>query len=213
VNFPRAGRVLAWTLSVPEGRWAAYARGRRPAGGRRFAALVIVLVAAGMFGWAMTHATGACACGPPIHFGRDQPGFRRIHGPLPRALSRLPVRLRLAPGIGAPVGAYRSRDVALILYGARSRYGVFRFTAARRSSGFDAGALRAMASECDVCAENRLVLLAPGVRGALLAGGNGPNSLTWLEHGLWMAVLGPACSFDGDGAIAAARGLARANAS
>jgi hypothetical protein len=70
-----------------------------------------------------------------------------------------------------------------------------------------------MASECDVCVENRLVLLAPGVRGALLAGGNGPNSLTWLEHGLWMAVLGPACSFDGDGAIAAARGLARANAS
>ena len=53
---------------------------------------------------------------------------------------------------------------------------------------------------------------APGVRGALLAGGNGPNSVTWLECGLQMVVLGPAARFDGERAIAAARALARVNA-
>ena len=72
--------------------------------------------------------------------------------------------------------------------------------------------VRDLASECDVCAENRLVLLAPGVRGALLAGGNGPNSVTWLQGGLEMVVLGPAASFDGARAVAAARDVARANA-
>lgn len=192
---------------------AAYARGRRPAGGRRLSAVVIVLVAAGLWGWALTHSTGACACRPAIPFGRDQPGFRRIHGPPARAVSRLPVPVRLAPGIGVPIGVYRSRHLALVVYGARSRYGVFRFTAAPRPSGFGAAALRDMASECDVCAENRLVLLAPGVRGALLAGGNGPNSVTWLEHDLEMVVLGPAASFDAERAVAAARAVARANAS
>jgi hypothetical protein len=199
-------------VSFPESRWAAYARGRRPAGGRRLSAVVIVLVTVGLLGWALTHSTGACSCGPPISFGRDQPGFHRLDGPLAGAVSRLPVRVRLAPEIGEPIGVYRSRQLALVLYGARSRYGVFRFTAAPRASGFGAASLRAMASECDACAESSLMLLAPGVRGALLAGGNGPTSVTWLEGGLQMVVLGPAARFDGERAIAAARALARVNA-
>jgi hypothetical protein len=148
---------------------------------------------------------------PTISFGRDQLGFRPIHGPLARAVSRLPVRVRLARAIGEPIGVYRDRHTALVLYGPRSRYEIFRFTAAPRPSGFGPATLRDLASECDVCADNRPVLLAPGVRGALLAGGNGPNSVTWLQNGLDMVVLGPAGSFSGARAIGAARDLARAN--
>jgi len=55
------------------------------------------------------------------------------------------------------------------------------------------------------------VALAPGVRGAVLAGGNGPNSVTWLQNGLEMVVLGPAIDFSAARAAAAARALARAN--
>ncbi len=199
-------------MSISDGRWAAYARGRPPAGGRRLSAAIFVLIGVGLGGWGLTHPNGGCSCGPAISFGRDQPGFRRIHGPLAGAMSRLPVRVLLAPAIGEPVGVYRDRHTALVVYGPRSRYGIFRFTAARRPSGFAPATVRVLASECGVCAENRLVLLTPGVRGALLAGGNGPNSVTWLQGGLEMVVLGPAASFDGARAVAAARDVARANA-
>jgi hypothetical protein len=195
------------------GKWAAYAAGPRPAGGRWLAAVVIVLAVVGLLGWGLTHANGGCSCGPTVHFGRHQPGFRRIAGPPQRAVMRLPIDVQLAPGLGPPNGVYAgSRHAALVLYGPASRYGIFRFTAEPRADGFGARAVRALASECDVCTENRLVLLAPGVHGALMAGGNGPNSVTWLEHGLHMMVLGPADSFDGPRAVAAAQALAQANA-
>ena len=125
---------------------------------------------------------------------------------------RLPVTVQIARGLGRPKGVYAGRHAALVLYGAGSRYGVFRFTAQVQPDRFGARAVRDLASECDVCTENRLVLLAPGVRGALMAGGNGPNSVTWIERGLHMVVLGPAGSFDGTRAVAAARALAQANA-
>jgi hypothetical protein len=51
----------------------------------------------------------------------------------------------------------------------------------------------------------------PGIRAAVLAGGNGPNSVTWLQHGLEMVVLGPAAVFSESRAAAAARALVRAN--
>lgn len=195
------------------GKWGAYADGPRPAGGRRLAAVVIVLAVAGLLGWGLTHPNAGCACGPAISFGRHQPGFRRLAGAPQRAVLRLPVHIRLAPELGRPKGVYAgSRHAALVLYGAGSRYGAFRFTAAPLPDGFGARAVRELASECDVCTENRLVLLVPGVRGALMAGGNGPNSVTWLENGMQMVVLGPADSFDGSRAVAAARALAQANA-
>jgi hypothetical protein len=77
--------------------------------------------------------------------------------------------------------------------------------------GFGRHALRDLARECSVCSDNRLVELAPGIRGALMVGGNGPNSVTWLEHGLEMQVLGPADSFSSVRAIVVARALAGAN--
>jgi hypothetical protein len=200
-------------VSISDGQWAAYARGQPPAGGRRLSAAIFVLIALGLGGWGLTHPNGGCSCGPAISFGHDQPGFHRIHGPIARAVSRLPVRVRLAHAIGTPIGVYRDRKTALVVYGPQSRYGIFRFTAAPRPSGFGPATVRNLASECDVCAQNRLVLLAPGVRGALLAGGTGPNSITWLQSGLEMIVLGPATSFGDGRVVAAARDLARANTS
>lgn len=198
-------------MSIRGGRWEAYARGPRPAGGRLLAAVVIVLAVVGLLGWALAHPNAGWACGPQISFGSGQPGFHRIAGTPQRAVRRLPVRVRLATVLGSPRGVYRGGHGALILYGPRSRDGVFRLTARPLASGFDAAAIRLQASECDVCDENRLVPLAPGVRGALMAGGNGPNSVSWIENGLIMVVLGPSSSFDATGAIAAARAVARAN--
>jgi hypothetical protein len=174
---------------------------------------VIVLVLLGVLGWSAEHPVSVCSCGPNISFSRNQPGLRPMSGPLATVLSQLPVRVQVAPGIGVAVGVYRTRRFALVLYGQRSLFGVFRFTAQRRPSGFGARRLRALASECSVCTTNRLIRLAPKVKGAVLAGGNGPNSVTWLQHGLEMVVLGPAASFSDTRAIAAARALARANLS
>jgi hypothetical protein len=183
----------------------------RPWGGRVLAAAVIVLAAAATIGWSATHATGACGCGPQVSFGRHQPGYRHFGGPVSVALRLLPEHVRLAPALGPAAGVYRSSRRALVLYGPRSRGGVFRFTVAPRPIGFGAHALRDLAHECSVCSDNRLVTLAPGIRGALMAGGNGPNSITWLEQGLQMQVLGPAGTFSTDRAIAVARALAEAN--
>ena len=77
----------------------------RPCGGR---AAVIVLAGAAALGWSATHTSGACGCGQPVFFGRDEPSFDRLAG--------------------------RSRQATLILYGPRSRSGVF--TAWPRPSGF-----------------------------------------------------------------------------
>jgi hypothetical protein len=174
--------------------------------------LVVLVVFAGSVVWAARHPTLACACGPQISFSRDQPGFHRIGGAVAAALAQLPVRVRVDPRIGAPAGVYRGDGSALVLYRARSRFGVFRFSAWRRPPGFGGHSLHALATECDVCSENGLVALAPGVRGALLVGGNGPNSVTWLQGGLEMVVLGPAATFSEARAVGAARALARANA-
>jgi hypothetical protein len=172
----------------------------------------VLLVFAGSVVWAARHPAQVCACGPQISFGRAQPGFHRIGGGVSAALARLPVRVRIDQRIGAPAGVYRGGRRALVLYGAASRFGVFRFSASRPGPGFGRRSVHALATECDVCSDNRLVVLAPGVRGAVLAGGNGPNSVTWLQHGLEMVVLGPAATFSDARAVAAARTLARANA-
>lgn len=183
----------------------------RARGGGLLSAAVIILATAATIGWSAAHTPGACSCGPQISFGRQQPGYRHLGGPVGMALRHLAERVQLAPAIGPPTGIYRSSRRALVLYGARSRGGVFRFTVAPRQSGLSAHILRDLAHECNVCSDNRLVTLAPGVRGALMAGGNGPNSITWLERGLQMQVLGPATSFSAPRAIAVARALARAN--
>jgi hypothetical protein len=134
-----------------------------------------------------------------------------VSGRVGAALTHLPARIRLASAVGAPTGVYRSNRFARLRYGQRSLGGVFLFTAEPRPSGFGTRSVRDLARQCGVCSDNRLVALAPGVRGALMAGGNGPNSITWLEHGLEMQVLGPAATFSTRRAITVAAALARAN--
>jgi hypothetical protein len=172
---------------------------------------VIVLVFSGVFGWVARHPVQACACGPQISFSRDQPGLHRIGGGIAAALAQLPVRVKIDLAIGPPIGVYRDGG-ALVLYDAGSPFGVFRFTAWKRPPGFGRRSLHALAGDCDACSDNRLVDLAPGVRGAVLVGGNGPNSVTWLQGGLEMVVLGPATTFSDTRAVSAARAFARANA-
>jgi len=104
-------------------------------GGRLFPAVVIVLVLLGALGWSAEHPVAAYSCGPNISFSRNQPGLRRMSGPLTAVLSRLPVRVRVAPMIGVPVGVYRTRRFALVLYGQRSLFGVFRLGIARTLIG------------------------------------------------------------------------------
>jgi hypothetical protein len=212
------GTVLVWIVSMspgraddPAGRWRSYAQGSRPWGGRWLSATVVTLVVLGALGWSARHPSGACGCGPQVSFGRAQPGFRRLGGPVGAAVARLPVPVRLAPAAGAPEAVYRSGGMALVLYGHQSPLGVFRFTARRRPAGFGPRSLRALVLGCDVCSDNRLVRLAAGVRGAVLVGGNGPNSVTWLQRGLQMQVMGPGATFSDHRAIAAARAIARAN--
>jgi hypothetical protein len=144
-------------------------------GGRLFPAVVIVLVLLGALGWSAEHPVAACSCGPNISFSRNQPGLRRMSGPLTAVLSRLPVRVRVAPMIGVPVGVYRTRRFALVLYGQRSLFGVFRFTAERRPSGFGARSLRAVASECSVCTTSRVIGLAPRSARGGAGGGEWPQ--------------------------------------
>jgi hypothetical protein len=206
-NFQNAHSVIVWIVSMLLGNGDV----PHPWGGRGLSATVIVLATAATIGWSATHTSGACGCGPPISFGRVQPGFRHLGGAVSAALGRLPVRVRLASAIGPPIGVYRSSGRALVLYGERSPGGVFRFTAAREPRGFGQHALRDLSRECSVCSDNRRVALAPGIGGALMAGGNGPNSITWLEHGLEMQVLGPPSTFSAVRAIAVARALAGAN--
>ena len=206
-NFHNAASVIVWMVSM------AYGNDGSPRlwGGRVLVLAVIVVATVAAAGWSLTHARGACSCGVPVPFGRDQPGFHRLGGPLSVALGQLPVPVRLAPAIGPPAGVYRSPSRTLVLYGARSTGGVFRFTAARKPKGYGPRDLRGLAHACSVCSDNRLVALAPGVRGALLAGGNGPNSITWIERGLQMQVLGPATTFSALRAIDVASALAAAS--
>jgi hypothetical protein len=54
------------------------------------------------------------------------------------------------------------------------------------------------------------VQVAPGISGALLAGPEGPTSVTWLQNGLHFVVIGPPGSFSSKLAIAVARATAAA---
>lgn len=195
-------------LSRGTDRWSAYGRAGPPTG-RAWSVLAIAAVIVGMLVLAASrpHVVGDR---PVISYRPDQPGFRRLHGPLDRALARLSVPVRIPAAIGAPSGVYRARGVSMILYGTGSRFGVFRFTADRRARDTRAD-IESLASECSVCDTNGLVRLAPGIRGAVLAGGNGPNSVTWVERGLLMVVIGPARTFSAERAVAAARALAGVN--
>ncbi len=161
------------------------------------------------------HGTGSAGTTPPAHaadpWGASQPGYREIDAPVPTALRRLPVRLALPPAAGLPAGVYMGVHGARVRYGSGSRYGVFLVTVAGRRYGLRARRIRALALGCRSCSDNRLIVLAPGVRGAIAVGGR-TSTITWRENARTFEVRGPASTFSEAHAIAAARAIARANA-
>src|ERR671937_2886275 len=167
-------------LSRGTDRWSAYGRAGPPTG-RAWSVLAVAAVIVGMLVLAASrpHVVGDR---PVISYRPDQPGFRRLPGPLDRALARLSVPVRVPAAIGAPSGVYRGRGVSMVLYGSGSRFGVFRFTADLRARDTTAD-IESLGSECSVCDTNGLVRLAPGIHGAVLAGGKRPENGTRGESG------------------------------
>src|SRR5919197_947163 len=94
-------------LSRGTDRWSAYGRAGPPTG-RAWSVLAVAAVIVGMLVLAASrpHVVGDR---PVISYRPDQPGFRRLHGPLDRALARLSVPVRIPAAIGAPTGVPATR--------------------------------------------------------------------------------------------------------
>jgi hypothetical protein len=147
----------------------------------------------------------------PNPWGVSQPGYRRVSGPLPKALKGVPVRVRLPRSAGLPAGVYRAAASVRVRYTGTSRYGLYLLTVWPASHGVRPGGIRALAKGCHVCTRNRLISLAPGVRAAIAVGGGHASTITWREGSRTFQVRGPAASFPSARALAAAKAIARAN--
>jgi hypothetical protein len=92
-----------------------------------------------------------------------------------------------------------------------SVYGVFWETEAPLPNpDFSQKDIGVMASECGGCSDNRSVYLLPNVEGALMAGPNGPTSVSWIENGIYMRIIGPHETLTPDKAVALASQAAAA---
>jgi hypothetical protein len=153
-------------------------------------------------------ATGAKTPNP---WGVSQAGYRQISASVPKALRRLPVRVHLPGSAGTPAGIYRAAASARVRYAGGSRYGLYLLTVWPAAHGVGPRVIRSLAKSCHVCTRNRLIMLAPGVEGAIAAGGGHASTITWRQHGRTFQVRGPATSFSNADAVAAARAIARVN--
>ncbi len=144
-------------------------------------------------------------------WGVSQAGYHEISASLPKALRQLPVRVHLAGSAGTPAGVYRAADSARVRYGGSSHYGLYLLTVWPASHGIGPRVIRNLAKSCHICTRNRLITLAPGVEGAVAAGGGHASTITWRQRGRTFQVRGPAASFSNADAVAAARAIARAN--
>jgi hypothetical protein len=151
------------------------------------------------------------ATAPAGPWGSVQAGYRQIDAPVQTALRRLPVKVKLPAAAGRPAGIYQAAKSVRVRYASGSRYGVYLLTVWAPGKGARARTITHLAKSCHVCTHNRLVRLAPGVSGAIRAGGGGPSVITWREGGRTFEVRGPAASFTNLRAVAVARAVARAN--
>jgi hypothetical protein len=147
----------------------------------------------------------------PSPWGASQAGYRQISGTLAQALGQLPVRVHLPRSAGVPAGLYRAPSSARVRYAGSSKYGLYLLTVWPASHGVGPRVIRNLAKSCHVCTRNRLITLAPGVEGAIAAGGGHASTVTWRQGGRTFQVRGPAASFSHRDAVAAARAIARAN--
>lgn len=94
-------------------------------------------------------------------------------------------------------------------YDASSPYGAFRVREEKTRKGLvDQSFIDQIPSICNTCTDARLVDVTGSIKGALLAGPNGPTSVTWLQGAYKMIVIGPAKSFSPDTSVALAREVA-----
>jgi hypothetical protein len=124
--------------------------------------------------------------------------------------AQLPYGVALPKDAGAPLAVWVSNADAypegesevVAEYGSASSYGAFRIRDEKVPVGLvDQSFIDQMPGNCTTCTDARLVDLGSSIKGALLAGAPGPTSITWLEGGHKLIVIGPADTFSADDAI------------
>jgi hypothetical protein len=131
--------------------------------------------------------------------------------------STLPFAAAFPKSADPPMGVFVSipadypegEEEVVAEYDASSPYGAFRVREEKTPKGLvDQSFVEGIPSICDTCTDARLVDVTSNIKGALLAGPNGPTSVTWLQGDYTMIVIGPEGSFSPDTSIALAREVA-----
>jgi hypothetical protein len=137
------------------------------------------------------------------------PGYVKVSENAVPGSAKLPFDAAFPESAGDPVSVFVSdrradepNDVEIDAeYGTGSAYGAFRLRERHFPSGsLDQSFIEAIPSLCGDCTDARTVTVAPGVTGALLAGGSGPVSITWLQGQYELILIGPKESFSADAA-------------
>jgi hypothetical protein len=148
---------------------------------------------------------------------RSFSGMTKVASGAYAPVSALPFAADYPTSAGLPMGvfvsipnAYPAGETEVVEeYDSSSTYRAFRVREEATPAGsLDQSFINQIPSICDTCTDARLVTLEPGVVGALLAGPNGPTSVTWLQGSFKMIVIGPAVTFPADTAVAVAKEVA-----
>jgi hypothetical protein len=145
-------------------------------------------------------------------------GMKEVsQGAMPTA-SALPFAAAFPAKAGTPMGVfvsipadYSAGETEVVEeYDGSSPYGPFRVREERHPAGeLDQSFINGIPSVCSSsCTDARLVTLQPGIQGALLAGPDGPTSVTWLQGSYELIVIGPPSTFSPDTAVAVAENVA-----
>jgi len=145
-------------------------------------------------------------------------GMKEVaHETMPAA-SALPFAAAFPDNAGTPMGVFVSNPAEYPAgeteiveeYDGSSPYGPFRVRESKHPDGeLDQSFIDGIPSVCPAsCTDHRLVALQHGIEGALLAGPDGPTSVTWLQGPYELIVIGPARTLSPDTAVAIARNVA-----
>jgi hypothetical protein len=124
--------------------------------------------------------------------------------------SKLPFPAFFPKSAGAPMGVFVSipsqypvGDAEVVAeYDASSPYNAFRIREELRPKGSIASSyIDGLPQVCASCTDARTFSLQPSMEAALLAGPNGPTSVSWIQGAFLMTVIGPADTFSPDSAI------------
>lgn len=131
----------------------------------------------------------------------------------------LPFNAAFPQSAKAPMGVFvsipsdypKDDEEVVAEYDGSSPYGAFRVREEKTPAGLvDQSFIEQIPKVCEKsCTDARLVDLGSGIEGALLAGPNGPTSVTWLQDGVYeMIVIGPPDTFTTDAAVSLAKEVA-----